>query len=292
MQLLERYNDALRLTEDVTIAQLNRILDSSFNRLVRRTRIQIRSGKPAADRNVALLQEFRQLVPAFRPDRIDAYDRVLRSLLRTAEGRGLTVARQLLQDIAPSRQRINVSIPLEATVSAAAQARGYLRRHGEQFATTATELVAQGVAEGRPTDAITKDLRLRLDVVKSRADVIARTEALRAYNTASNQYYAANGIDLVMWYATSDDRTCPICNARAGRLYKRASTNAPCHPRCRCYLAPWTPRLPLSTPSTPLYQNATAKKSPKLQLLVPPISTKRRYLNSLHLNQRIQVCDP
>jgi hypothetical protein len=99
MQLLERYNSALRRTEDVTITQLNRILDSSFNRLIRRTRIQ-----PAADRNVALLQEFRQLVPAFRPDRTDAYDRVLRSLLRTAEGRGLTVARQPQP---PAHQRLH-----------------------------------------------------------------------------------------------------------------------------------------------------------------------------------------
>ena len=243
MQLLERYNAALRRTEDVTITQLNRILDNSFNRLIRRTRIQLRSGSPAADRNVALLQDFRQLIPAFRPDRTDAYDRVLRSLLRSSEGRGISVARELLRDIAPERRRINVSIPLEATVAAAAQARGYLRRHGEAFATTATELVAQGIAEGRPTDAITKDLRLRLGVVKSRADVITRTESLRAYNAASNQYYAANGIDLVMWYATSDDRTCPICNARAGRIYKRASTNAPVHPRCRCYLAPWDPEI-------------------------------------------------
>ena len=85
--------------------------------------------------------------------------------------------------------------------------------------------------------------RLRLDVVKSRADVIARTESLRAYNSASSQYYAVNGINLVMWYATSDDRTCPICNARAGRIYKRISTQAPCHPRCRCYLAPWDPEI-------------------------------------------------
>jgi SPP1 gp7 family putative phage head morphogenesis protein len=239
MQLLERYNNALRRSEDVTIAQLNRILDSSFNRLLRRTRIQLRSATPAADRNVALLQEFRQLIPAFRPDRTDAYDRVLRSLLRSSERSGTTVARELLRDIAPERRRIDVSIPIEATVAAAAQARGYLRRHGEAFATTATELVAQGIAEGRPTDAITGDLRLRLGVVKSRADVIARTESLRAYNTASNQYYAANGIDLVLWYATADDRTCPICNARAGRIYKRAGTNAPAHPRCRCYLAPW-----------------------------------------------------
>jgi SPP1 gp7 family putative phage head morphogenesis protein len=243
MQLLERYNSALRRSEDVTITQFNRILDTSFNRLLRRTRIQLRSGTPAADRNVALLQEFRQLIPAFRPDRTDGYDRVLRSLLRSSERSGTGVARELLRDIAPDRRRIDVSIPIEATVAAAAQARGYLRRHGEAFATTATELVAQGIAEGRPTDAITNDLRLRLGVVKSRADVIARTESLRAYNSASNQYYAANGIDLVMWYATSDDRTCPICNARAGRIYRRASTNAPAHPRCRCYLAPWDPEI-------------------------------------------------
>jgi SPP1 gp7 family putative phage head morphogenesis protein len=148
-----------------------------------------------------------------------------------------------MRKLTPSRRRIGVSIPIEATVAAAAQSKGYLRRHGETFAETATELVAQGVAEGRPTDVITNDLRLRLGVVKSRADVIARTESLRAYNNASNQYYAANGIDLVMWYATSDDRTCPICNARAARIYKRAETQAPCHPRCRCYLAPWDPEI-------------------------------------------------
>ena len=239
MQLLERYNDALRRPEDVTITQLNRILDRSFNRLIRRTRVHMRAGAPAANRNMALLQEFRQLIPAFNPQRTDGYDRVLRSLFRSAQGNGLAVADEMLTELDPIRRRIDVSIPIEATVSAAAQAKGYLRRHGETFATTATELVAQGIAEGRPTDAITSDLRQRLGVVKSRADVIARTESLRAYNTASNQYYAANGIDLVLWYATSDDRTCPICNARAGRIYKRASTNAPAHPRCRCYLAPW-----------------------------------------------------
>lgn len=248
MQLLERYNAALRRTEDVTITQLNRILDNSFNRLIRRTRIQLRSGTPAADRNVALLQEFRQLIPAFRPDRTDAYDRVLRSLLRSSEGRGITVARELLRDIAPERRRIDVSIPLEATVAAAAQARGYLRRHGEQFATTATELVAQGIAEGRSTDAITQDLRLRLGVVKSRADVIARTESLRAYAAASNQYYAANGIDLVLFYTTSDDRSCTVCAARAGRIYKRSEIKVPLHPRCRCTLSPWDTEIAAMDP--------------------------------------------
>ena len=243
MRLLEQYNDALRRTEDVSITQLNRILDASFNRLIRRTRAQIRTPRPAVDRNLSLLQEFRELVPAFRPDRVDGYDRVLRSLMRSAQGNGIAVARDLTEIVRPGRPRIDVSIPLDATVAAAAQAKGYLRRHGESFATTATETVAAAIAEGRPTDDLVNDLRLRLGVVKSRADVIARTESLRAYNSASNHYYAAQGIDTVMWYATVDDRACPICSARAGRLYKRASTNAPIHPRCRCYLAPWDPEI-------------------------------------------------
>jgi len=79
MRLLEQYNDALRRTEDVSITQLNRILDASFNRLIRRTRVQIRTPRPAVDRTLSLLQEFRELVPAVRPDRVDGYDRVLRS---------------------------------------------------------------------------------------------------------------------------------------------------------------------------------------------------------------------
>jgi SPP1 gp7 family putative phage head morphogenesis protein len=248
MQLLERYNAALRRSEDVTIAQLNRILDSSFNRLLRRTRIQLRSGAPAADRNVALLQEFRQLIPAFRPDRTDAYDRVLRSLLRSSEGRGVTVARELLRNSGSQRRLINVSIPIEATVAAAAQARGYLVKHGTKFAYESSNLVAQGIAEGRPTNDIVKDLRLRLSIVKSRADVIARTESLRAYAAASNQYYAANGIDLVLFYTTSDDRSCAVCAARAGRIYKRSEIKVPLHPRCRCTLSPWDAEIAAMDP--------------------------------------------
>lgn len=66
-----------------------------------------------------------------------------------------------------------------------------------------------------------------------------RTEALRSYNEASNQYYATQGIDLVMYYATADDRSCPLCAPRAGQIYKRKDIRVPLHPRCRCYLAPW-----------------------------------------------------
>ena len=243
MILVERYNSILRTLEDDTLLMLNRILDVSFNRLVRRARMQMKAGyADPAQRNMALLQEFRQLVPIFRPDRIDAYDRLFRLLLGTAARYGLTVATELGDQVRPGA-RIDVSIPLEATAAAAAQAKGYLRKHGERFATTSAEVVARGIAEGRPTDAMIQDLRSRLGVVKSRAEAIVRTESLRAYNEASNTYYAAQGIDHVMYYATADDRACPLCVPRAGNIYRRQDIRVPLHPRCRCYLAPWDPDL-------------------------------------------------
>lgn len=240
MDLVEHYNTILRTTEDDTTVLLNRVLDQAFNRLVRRTRFFIQTGNAdTTQRNLALLEEYRQLIPSYRPDRVDAYDRLLRRLLTSATEHGLTVAGDLTQVMDPDRPRLDVSLPLDAVVAAAARAKGALRTHGETFATTAAEVVAQGIAEGRPTDAMVRDMRTRLGVVKSRAETIVRTEALSAYNTASDQYYSAAGVDQCMWYATSDDRTCALCTPRAGLIYKRGTVKVPCHPRCRCYLAPW-----------------------------------------------------
>jgi SPP1 gp7 family putative phage head morphogenesis protein len=239
VDLLERYNQLLRTSESGTLTMLNRVLDASFTRLVHRARIHMKAGyTDPAQRNLALLQEFRQLIPVFRPDRTDAYDRILRNLVGTSSRYGLTVADELTGQV-KTGPRVDVSIPLEATYAAAAQAKGYLRKHGEKFAETAVFTVAQGVAEGRPTDTMVQDLRSRLGVVKSRAEAIVRTESLRAYNDASNTYYAAQGIELVMYYATADDRACPICAPRAGNIYRRQDMRVPLHPRCRCYLAPW-----------------------------------------------------
>lgn len=240
MQILEEYNARLLSMEDGAISSLNQVLDSSFNRLVRRARIHIKAGyADQATRNLALLQEFRQLVPAFNPAQEDSYDRIFRRLTEGAQRQGLDVADQLLQRSHPGRQRIDVSIPLDATIAAVGQSKGYLRRHGERFAETTAATVAQGVAEGRPTDAMVEDMRQRLGVVKHRARTIVRTESLRAYNTASDNYYTAQGVSLVAYYATSDDRTCQFCAPTAGQIFKRGTITTPRHPQCRCYLAPW-----------------------------------------------------
>lgn len=250
MDIIEQYNKALRTTEDGTLGLLNRILDAGFNRLIRRTRVHIKAGyTDPAQRNLALLTEFRHLVPAFNPERVDAYDRLFRNLALEAGNRGLALASALTGQMSPGRPRFDITLPFDATIAAATQTRTYLQRHGDTFAQTSAEIVAQGVVEGRPTDAMVRDMQTNLRVVKSRAENIVRTESLRAYNAASDKYYSAQGIDLVVHYATADDRTCPVCAPRAGLTYRRGTIKSPLHPRCRCYEAPWDADIARIDPS-------------------------------------------
>lgn len=252
MDLLERYNKTLYGSESDTVRLLNQVIDASFNRLIRRVRIQLRStrAQDRATRNMIVLRELRSLIPVSRPDQVDAYDRLLTKLFNRASTMGNQVAEALSTQagFSPPERNISASVPIEATRAAVDQARGYLTKHGQQFATTASEIVAKGVLEGRDMTLVTSELQQRLGVVKSRSETIVRTETLRAYNSASNSYYANLGISEVMWYATADSRTCSICVPRAGNIYKRGEVSVPAHPRCRCFLAPWDPEIAANRP--------------------------------------------
>ena len=234
-ELIEEYNAALKNQEQQTIDIVNKSLDRAFNRLLRRTYSQIRSGQfQTAERNARVLE----LIPPLLPDRSDGYLLAFRRLLSRSTSFGLDLAAQLSESVSSSQ--VAVTVPVEAVTAAARQSRGYLERHGRAFSTAAAEVLAQGIAEGRPTDEITKDLKRRLRLTKVRAETIVRTESLKAHNEASRNYYAQNGIEMVMYFATSDDRTCPVCSSQAGNVFKRNAITVPRHPRCRCYLAPYS----------------------------------------------------
>lgn len=233
--LIEEYNTALKNQEQQTIDIVNKSLDKAFNRLLRRTYAQIRSGQfQTAERNARVLE----LIPPLLPDRSDEYLQSFQRLLTRSTSYGLDLAEQLTSSV--SNSQVAVTVPVQAVIAAARTARGYLEKHGRTFSTAAAEVLAQGIAEGRPTEAMTNDLKRKLRLTKVRAESIVRTESLKAHNEASRNYYAQNGIDLVMYFATSDDRTCPVCTSQAGNVFKRDAITVPRHVRCRCYLAPYS----------------------------------------------------
>lgn len=275
MDLIEQYNLILKREEDRTIKVLNKALDRSFNRVIRRIRVWLRTpNAPQAERDISILNALRSLVPAVNPSKVDEYDRIFQRSLRSAASHGVDVADAMVGQMAGNRPRIDISIPLEATVAAAKQSHGYLRKHGERFAETSAEIVASGLAEGRSTEKMIRDMRDRLGVVKSRGDVIVRTESLRAYNEASNSFYAQNGVNTVLYYATADDRSCPICAPRGGKIYNRTDIRVPVHPRCRCYLAPWDADLAAIDPD---YQAAGARHQKEMEQVqtIEPVNLSR-----------------
>jgi hypothetical protein len=105
-----------------------------------------------------------------------------------------------------------------------------------------------------------------------RAEMIARTESIRASGRGSNSLYRAWGVEYKQWYATEDDRLCPFCaqlhekiiptgdnffpkggrmNVEVGEGEDRRTltlnfgyedvVSPPAHPLCRCVLLPWRP---------------------------------------------------
>ena len=126
--LIEAYNTALKNQEQETINIVNKALDRSFNRLLRRTYAQLRSGQfQTAERNARTLE----LIPPLRPDQSDEYLKQFRRLLSRSTTFGLDLAAQLSKSVTTSQ--VALTVPVEAVTAAARQSRGYLEKHGRTF---------------------------------------------------------------------------------------------------------------------------------------------------------------
>jgi SPP1 gp7 family putative phage head morphogenesis protein len=82
-----------------------------------------------------------------------------------------------------------------------------------------------------------------------RAEMIARTEIIRAFTEATLQEYRNWGVYnikvLAEWHTTGDDRVCDICQSHEGKIYTldEASGLIPKHPNCRCIFLPYVEEL-------------------------------------------------
>lgn len=94
-----------------------------------------------------------------------------------------------------------------------------------------------GLISGRNPRAIGRELRQTVGLTASRAEVIARTETLRAYRVATLMAYEANGVTSYRRLSAKNSRTCALCLALDGRV-QRTDEVMPAHPQCRCTVVP------------------------------------------------------
>lgn len=121
-----------------------------------------------------------------------------------------------------------------------------LRGITEAMDSQISRVLAQGLAEGRASDSIARDLMDRVDKVgKTRARMLARTEIVNAVSEASlNSYEEAGleGVGLEAEFSTSgDEAVCEKCEALAAAgpyTIAQARGLIPAHPSCRCAWLP------------------------------------------------------
>jgi len=101
----------------------------------------------------------------------------------------------------------------------------------------------KGVMNGWGSDKIAYELMHNVEGNNNmgivRARMIARTETINAYNTASETRYKSNGYtrkDMV-WITAFDERTCDECVGNDEKTIETIGEIPPVHPNCRCSIA-------------------------------------------------------
>ena len=98
------------------------------------------------------------------------------------------------------------------------------------------------LAQGDSWRQLRGTLQNSLELTKSRAQTIARTEMAAAMVEGTKLRYETEGIQQVQWQAVGSSRTCGYCAPRHGKVYKLGDVVAPAHPNCRCTITPFDPK--------------------------------------------------
>ncbi len=118
--------------------------------------------------------------------------------------------------------------------------------------TTTEKIVGQALADwiARP-GATVGDLNAVLTPAfgAQRANVIAVTEATRAFASGQLMTYLEAGVTHITWHTNRDELVCPMCGPLNGKVVPigrpfgvdrkgKVITQPPYHPNCRCWVAP------------------------------------------------------
>lgn len=95
-----------------------------------------------------------------------------------------------------------------------------------------------GIATGRTNQQIAREINAVVGNGAAAAMTIVRTETNRAYREATRKFYSDTETVIGWrWLAALDLRTCPICWAMHGKIFK-TKTKFGSHVNCRCTMVP------------------------------------------------------
>lgn len=158
-------------------------------------------------------------------------------------------AQYLGQQLVAMASRPDSAVPFsgvnpEAVRAATLQASAMIQGETTRFRDQIVQIVGEGASRGWGPKRLERDIRQALRGAKDpngitqrlgleqRAELIARSELAAAYAGGTIRTAQARGIGYVRVLASNDERTCPVCAARNGRVYPVDRVPLPFHPRC------------------------------------------------------------
>lgn len=268
---------AIRRLEQERIMALRRYLEESHRRL----RERIRVGWPAALEGVSgtsrVLREARaraqlvQLQAALDALRVGdpstGVPALVRDMVVLGQTESLKQQRAIIEEVARAARarnagtaaletiealtRFSAGVNVAAVEAQVANASARLVRYADATIDRINQAVVDGLVRGSGWRPVAREVRAAVlgdpnaagtrGGLAFQAETIARTELVSSMQDARDRYYEEQGIDLVIWYATEDERTCAFCGARSGNVYKRDDVIIPAHPRCRCVASAFRP---------------------------------------------------
>ena len=255
VHLIHRTDQALQELERDEVERLQKAYDASYLALERELLNKYpqygadsQQGLLATQRAMLLQDELQALLPLMKPGEQAAYEARYKRLLGTASQQGTTLGMELTRlQAGDDFVKSSATVPIEAVAASARDTVKRLYRYDRQFQDEASVIIGQGLMQGWGGRRVASQLRQRLGVTKSNAERIARTEIISSQDTATRQFYQANGIDQYIRIATEDTRVCGYCAERAGQVYP-AEVPVSLHPNDRCYAAPWIPEYEETNP--------------------------------------------
>lgn len=115
-----------------------------------------------------------------------------------------------------------------------------LKNVTSDMSTRMSRTLLEGLVDGSHPNDIAKRLSKDIDISQGRAEMIARTEIIRAHAEGQLDAMQAMGVAevgvQVEWLTARDDAVCPRCAAMEGVVMpiEQAHNRIPMHPNCRC----------------------------------------------------------
>jgi SPP1 gp7 family putative phage head morphogenesis protein len=118
---------------------------------------------------------------------------------------------------------------------------GGLKLINDDSAKRVNKRLAEFAATGEAPKGLIKDIQEDLNINRTSAKRLVRTEMIASANATALDEFKAHGTEKVAWSAAFDSNTCPICFRLNGRIWPiddKARKVPPAHPNCRCTLLP------------------------------------------------------